>query len=136
MPVIVKRKSSSQSQMIKLKIKIDGKTVGKISNGSTEIIYPQSDRSELSVTEFMSRSNKVVVEDGDSVEIQAMGWPIWYLIIVSVLAVYLRTVFLSVYSLGMTTSIVSVVYIVPFTLFKSYKLTKLTPISRNQENKE
>ncbi|MCC5894166.1 MAG: hypothetical protein JJU16_01760 [Alkalibacterium sp.] len=136
MPVIVKRKDSIQSQMIKLKIKCDGKVVGKINSGEAEMIYPKRNQSVLSVTEFISSSNEILVEDGDIIEIQAKLWPLWYFIIISVLSVFLRSTLLNTYSTWMMTLLLAVLYLVPIKLFKTYRLIKLPDLNETHNSKE
>ncbi|GAB2497739.1 hypothetical protein GCM10008929_18260 [Alkalibacterium psychrotolerans] len=75
MKIKVRRKSNILSgALIKNKLYINGEFYGKIAHEEERELSIPENNSELQVKQFSGKSNKLVVSDGDSVEIRHTPW--------------------------------------------------------------
>lgn len=69
MSITIKRNIGWDGVASKIQIKVNGKKVGSIMEGKQMEIEILEGKSNLEVTRFGNRSNKIVVKDGDIIEI-------------------------------------------------------------------
>ena len=74
MSITIKRNTGSNGIASKIQIKLNGKEVASImEKKEVEIEIPEG-KSNLEVTRFGNKSNKILVEDGDVVEITSTAF--------------------------------------------------------------
>lgn len=89
----VKRNTGFSGMLGKIKIYIDGQEVAKIKqNGQIELEL-LTNEAKITVSQFGSHSNKLVVQDGQVVEITNSSWLCTYYIIIFI-ALFPNTIFL------------------------------------------
>ncbi len=78
MSVEIRRVKQYAQSLGKFKVKLNGEPIVKIKNGETEYIEIDRDGSVLQVKNGLEKSNKLEVNDGDTVEIEVRFWTYWY----------------------------------------------------------
>lgn len=77
MAIILIRDTEVAASFIKFKIEINNEDVGKIAQGEEKEFTLPEEESVLQIKQFGSRSNKLVVNDGDYIEIRNASWFFW-----------------------------------------------------------
>lgn len=136
MKIKVTRPDRFYASLARLKLVLDGDVVGKISNGTTEVITVDSEQAVLQIKNQGTRSNKLTVSPGDSVKIECHKWVYWepvFMGIVTFLSVfltsYLRSLSIleeaSIWLIGsIVLIVVALLIVLPSLLFEKYILYK------------
>lgn len=74
MSITIKRNTGSNGIASKIQIKLNGKEVASIMEKKEVEIEIPEDKSNLEVTRFGNKSNKILVKDGDVVEITSTAF--------------------------------------------------------------
>lgn len=88
MNITVKRKAESYGGMMKLKMHINGEYSGKIAAGEEKAFTLPAENATLQVKQLNGKSNKLTVNDGDSIVISNSHSILW----VFLLAIILMTI--------------------------------------------
>lgn len=86
MSVEITRVKQYVQSLGRFNVKLNGEPIVKIKNGETEYIEIDHDSSVLQVRNGLEKSNKLTVNDGDSVEIEVRFWTFWYGFVVMLFA--------------------------------------------------
>lgn len=128
MKLIIRRNSNILSgAMIKSKVWINGEFSGKIAHGEEQELSLSKNNSVVQVKQFSGKSNKLVVSDGDAVEISHTPWLLWVYLFLFVLVVSFQILDL------VNTPIYYIVILITFlALYRGIELFKLTKLQKTQ----
>ncbi|GEK89833.1 hypothetical protein SAMN04488100_1265 [Alkalibacterium putridalgicola] len=87
MAFILIRDTEVAASFIKFKIEINNEDVGKIAQGEEKEFTLPEEESVLQIKQFGSRSNKLVVNDGDYIEISNASWFFWEFVSLFILGI-------------------------------------------------
>ncbi|WP_434120895.1 hypothetical protein [Salinicoccus roseus] len=124
--ITVKRQTNWIGTALPLTIKLDGEKVGKVKfDEETEIDLP-SDGMELSVSQSGGRSNKLIVNDGDTVVIKSAvnNQVIFFMFLISVIAITL--ILSEFFNRLVATSIAAIILIASFFVLEQFKIGIIT----------
>lgn len=76
----------------KIKVKVNQDRVIKMKNGETKTIDLHQEQATLQIKQFGSRSNKLDISDGESVEIGFSKWVYWQPVLIGI-AVFISSMF-------------------------------------------
>ncbi|SFC62207.1 hypothetical protein SAMN04488102_11410 [Alkalibacterium subtropicum] len=77
MAFILIRDTEVAASFLKFKIEINNEDIGKLAQGEEKAFTLPEEESVLQIKQFGSKSNKLVVNDGDYIEISNASWFFW-----------------------------------------------------------
>ena len=131
MAVKLRRSTDTVGSFIKFKIRVNDQEIAKIAaNEEQEITLPE-ENAEMRIKQLSGKSNTLVVNDGDTVEITNGPFIFWGFVL-SLFLVPLATTLLGIERwIGL--SLVVIVYLIALQVVDSFKLTKLDDTRLSKE---
>lgn len=122
MAIILKRDTEVAGSFLKFKIAINNEDIGTIRQGEEKEFSLPEENAVLQIKQFGSKSNKLVVNDGDYIEISNTSWIFWEFVSVFILGIIVSSFE------GMTKWISFALVIIGYFIFnyfvESFKITK------------
>ncbi|MER2063548.1 MAG: hypothetical protein ABS873_02775 [Alkalibacterium sp.] len=123
MAVKLRRSTDTVGSFIKFKIRVNDKEVAQIAANDEQVITLPEETAKMQVKQFSGKSNALIVNDGETVEITNGPFVFWGFVL-SLLLVPLATTLLGVDRL-IGLALVVIVYLIALQFVDSFKLTKL-----------
>ncbi|MGO1356908.1 hypothetical protein [Alkalibacterium gilvum] len=123
MAVKLRRSTDTVGSFIKFKIRVNDKEVAQIAANEEQVITLPEENAKMQVKQFSGKSNALIVNDGETVEITNGPFVFWGFVL-SLLLVPLATTLLGVDRL-IGLALVVIVYLIALQFVDSFKLTKL-----------
>lgn len=123
MAVKLRRSTDTVGSFIKFKIRVNDKEVAQIAANEEQVITLPEENAKMQVKQFSGKSNALIVNDGETVEITNGPFVFWGFVL-SLLLVPLATALLGVDRL-IGLALVVIVYLIALQFVDSFKLTKL-----------
>ena len=123
MNITVKRKTENYASLFKLKLILNGETIGKIAFNEEKEVKLTEDTATLQIKQFSGKSNKLTVTDGDVVEISKGDSSLWVFLIAFLLSLITSSYAGISWILGLVLSILVLLGLL--SLIKVFELKKV-----------
>ena len=123
MTVRLRRSNDTVGSLLKYKIRVNNELITEIAIDEEQEVTLPKENSEIQIKQFSGKSNTLVVNDGDTVEITNGPFVFWGFVL-SLFLVPLATTLLGIDRL-IGLALVVIVYLIALQFVDSFKLTKL-----------
>lgn len=131
MTVRLRRSNDTVGSLLKYKIRVNNELITEIAIDEEQEVTLPKENSEIQIKQFSGKSNTLIVNDGDSVEITNGPFIFWGFVL-GLLLVPLASTLLGI-DRWISLALVVIVYLVALQLVDSYKLIKLNDTRSSKE---